>query len=158
MPDPVFSVVIPSYNRANLLDRALKSVRSQTFQGFEVIIADDGSTDDTPDLIKRWRTHFGDRLRTLWLDHSGAAMARNAGIAASRGRAVAFLDSDDEWLPQHLEVCYTALQANPEAGMIFTDHIIQSDARIHTQAPLSGSLHELVRSIILRRAVIATPS
>jgi glycosyltransferase involved in cell wall biosynthesis len=158
MPDPAFSVVIPSCNRANLLDRALKSVRAQTFQDFEVIIADDGSTDNTPDLIERWRIHFEDRLSTLWLDHGGAAMARNAGIAVSRGRAVAFLDSDDEWLPQHLEVCHTALLANPEAGMIFTDHIIQSDARIRTQAPLSGSLQELVRNIILRRVVIATPS
>jgi glycosyltransferase involved in cell wall biosynthesis len=158
MSDPMFSVVIPSYNRANLLNRALMSVRSQTFQDFEVIIVDDGSTDSTPDLLEQWRAHFGDRLHTLWLDHGGAAMARNAGIAASKGQAMAFLDSDDEWLPEHLEVCYVGLLAKPEAGMIFTDHIIQSDERIRTHAPLSGSLRELVRNIILRNVVIATPS
>lgn len=156
MPDPVFSVVIPSYNRANFLNRALGSVLSQTFQDYEVIVADDGSTDETPKLLDEWRERFGGRLRILWLAHGGASAARNAGISASRGRAVAFLDSDDEWLPQHLSTCCTALQVSPEAGLIFTDHIIQSDERIRTRAPNVASRHEMVRNIILRRAVVLT--
>lgn len=158
MSEPMFSVIIPSYNRAAFLDRALRSVLAQTCQDFEVIIADDGSTDRTPELIAQWQQQFNGRLHPLWLAHGGAAAARNAGIAASRGQMIAFLDSDDEWLPHHLATCREALGREPDAGLIFTDHIIQSDARIRTRAPRSQSQRELVRSIILRRVVLATPA
>lgn len=158
MSEPMFSVIIPSYNRADFLDRALRSVLAQTCQDFEVIIADDGSTDRTPELIADWQRQFDGRLRVLWLAHGGAAAARNAGIAASRGRMIAFLDSDDEWLPHHLATCQEALRTVPDAGLIFADHIIQSDARIRTRAPQCRSQRELVRGIILRRIVLATPA
>lgn len=95
------SVIIPAYNRAHLLDRAIKSVLNQTFQDFELIIVDDASTDSTELVVMS----FGDK-RIIYILHEirkGASASRNTGIKASRGMYIAFLDSDDEWLPQKLE-------------------------------------------------------
>ncbi len=98
---PQVSVVIPTYNRAGVLGRALTSVLSQTFPDLECIIVDDGSTDQTIALLEGFQDP---RLRLLRLPiNGGAGHARNVGIRAARGELLAFLDSDDEWLPQMLE-------------------------------------------------------
>ena len=100
MPEPVVSVIIPAHNMAATLATAVRSVLAQTFQNFEIIIIDDGSTDDLADAL----TPFDDPpMRLLTHDRRrGAAAARNTGIAAARGDYVAFLDADDEWLPAKL--------------------------------------------------------
>jgi glycosyltransferase involved in cell wall biosynthesis len=96
---PLFSVVIPVYNRAAELRHALLSVLAQTEQDFEVIVVDDGSLDDP----KKTVAEIGDpRIAVLRQDNRGGAAARNAGIDAAHGRFIAFLDSDDRFLPQHL--------------------------------------------------------
>jgi glycosyltransferase involved in cell wall biosynthesis len=156
MVKPSISVVIPTYNRAPLLPRALKSVASQGFSDYEVIVADDGSSDDTSEVIKSWQSILGEKLRPIWLDHRGAAVARNAGMCASNGEVVAFLDSDDEWLPEHLEVGFRAFQNNPNIGIAFTDHFIHSDERIRTKVRISDSPQSLVRNLIIRNAVLLT--
>lgn len=95
------SVVIPTYNRAHLLPRAMRSVLAQTWSDIEVIVVDDGSTDETPDVVRRFRDA---RVRLIRLDRNGgAARARNEGIRAASGEWVAFLDDDDEWLLEKLE-------------------------------------------------------
>lgn len=98
---PKVSVIIPSYNRAHLLSRALKSVLNQTFQDFELIVVDDASTDGTGQLTST----FGDeRIRYIRHDtNKGSNASRNTGLRHARGEYVAFLDSDDEWLPEKLE-------------------------------------------------------
>jgi len=98
---PAVSVIIPTYNRAHLLPRAIRSVLAQTFQDFEVIVVDDGSTDDTEAVVRS----FPDP-RIIYLRHDmnrGGSAARNTGIRAARGEYIAFLDSDDEWLREKLE-------------------------------------------------------
>ncbi len=96
---PFFSVVIPVYNRANLLGAALRSVLAQTEQDFELIVIDDGSRDAPKAVVDS----FGDpRIQFLRQDNRGGGAARNAGIDRARGRFIAFLDSDDEFLPHHL--------------------------------------------------------
>jgi glycosyltransferase involved in cell wall biosynthesis len=95
---PLVSVIIPTFNRAHLLERAIKSVLGQTFTDFELIVVDDGSDDSTPDLLKK----FQDQLTALRQKHAGVSAARNAGIRHSAGPLVAFLDSDDEWRPEKL--------------------------------------------------------
>jgi glycosyltransferase involved in cell wall biosynthesis len=95
---PQVSVIIPTYNRSWCLAEAVDSVLSQNFSGFELIVVDDGSTDETPQLLKG----YGDALRVLRQDNHGVSAARNAGIAASRAGLIAFLDSDDLWLPDKL--------------------------------------------------------
>lgn len=98
---PLVSVIIPTYNRRRLLLRAVQSALAQTVTDLEVIVADDGSTDGTEALL----SSFADqRVRYLQLPHRGACAARNAGIEAACGRYIAFLDSDDTWLPEKLHV------------------------------------------------------
>jgi len=97
---PEVSVVIPTYNRANLIGRAIISVLNQTYNDFELIVVDDGSKDNTKEIVD----NFKDR-RILYLRHitnRGGGAARNTGIKASKGKFVAFLDSDDEWMPEKL--------------------------------------------------------
>jgi len=99
------SVVIPTYNRANIISRTINSVLNQTFQNFEIVIIDDGSSDDTEQIIKKFND---ERVKYIKQQNSGPSNARNNGIKKAEGRYIAFLDSDDEWLPQKLEkqVCF----------------------------------------------------
>jgi len=103
MQPPKASVIIPSYNCQEFIGRAMRSVLNQTFQDFELIIVDDGSTDDTKEIIKEF-IKKDKRIRYIYQENSGGpAKPMNTGILASRGEFVAFLDSDDEWLPEKLE-------------------------------------------------------
>lgn len=113
------SVVIPTYNRAHLLGRALRSVLDSCRPGDEVIVVDDGSTDDTRGVIAR----FGDRVRYLAVANGGAGRARNMGIAAASHDMIAFLDSDDEWIPGSLEAKRRYMDARPDTLFCFSDFI-----------------------------------
>ncbi|MEK7846443.1 MAG: glycosyltransferase family 2 protein [Nitrospinota bacterium] len=113
------SVIIPTYNRAHLLGRAIESVLEQTFQDFELIVVDDASTDGTGQLIRT----FGDkRIRYIQHDmNKGSNASRNTGLRHARGEYVAFLDSDDEWLPEKLEKQLKVFQRGSEKlGLVST--------------------------------------
>lgn len=98
-PSKLVSVIIPTYNRAHTICRAIDSVIRQTHSFTEVIVVDDGSTDETPAVLRR----YGDRIRVVVQQNCGPSIARNRGIALATGHVVAFLDSDDYWLPTKLE-------------------------------------------------------
>jgi len=104
------SVVIPSYNCAALLPRAVESVLGQTCAPYEVIVVDDGSVDNTSEIVEQ----YGDRVRYVYQENAGVAVARNHGIEIARGNWIAFLDADDEWFPHKLERQVSALKAHPE--------------------------------------------
>ncbi len=106
---PVVSVVIPTFNRGFCIGAAVDSVLRQTRPPDEIIVVDDGSTDDTPERLAA----YGDRIRYVQHVNSGVSAARNGGILVARSNWIAFLDSDDEWLPSKLETQLTALQADP---------------------------------------------
>ncbi len=109
------SVIIPTYNRQDDVILAVESVQNQTYPPYEIIIVDDGSTDQTIDRVK----NLAIPIRYLRLEHSGLpAVARNAGIRSSTGDIIAFLDSDDLWLPDKLERQMHALQLNPRITMV----------------------------------------
>ena len=123
MASPRVSVVIPTYNRAHLLPRAVGSVLAQTFEDWELIIVDDGSEDDTSDVI----AGFGDaRIRCIRHERNqGAGAARNTALAAARGEYIAPLDDDDEFLPDALMELATALgDSPPEVGIVYGFHDI----------------------------------
>jgi glycosyltransferase involved in cell wall biosynthesis len=108
MAEPLFSVVIPVYNRAASLRCALRSVLDQTLQDFEIVVVDDGSHDDPKSVVDA----FGDpRIRFVRQDNRGGGAARNTGIDSARGRLIAFLDSDDVFLPAHLQTMQRLLAA-----------------------------------------------
>ncbi len=122
MPEknPTVSVIIPTYNRAHLIGRAIQSVLNQTYQDFEVIVVDDGSIDNTEKIVKS----FNDpRIRYIRHEkNKGAAAARNTGIRAARGKYIAFQDSDDEWLSEKLEKQMKIFENAPaEVGVVYTD-------------------------------------
>lgn len=114
---PAVSVVIPLYNKGPYIARALNSVLAQTFQDFEVIVVDDGSTDDGAEVVRG----FDDpRIRLIQQENRGVSAARNRGIEAAQAELVAFLDADDEWLPEHLETLMRLREKYPEAGLYVT--------------------------------------
>jgi glycosyltransferase involved in cell wall biosynthesis len=115
--DPSVCIVIPTYNRANLVSRAIQSALVECMPGDEVVVVDDGSTDKTEEALRG----FGTQIRVLRLPNGGAGKARNAGIAAATKELVAFLDSDDEWRPNKLKLQRALFQACPEVLFCFSD-------------------------------------
>jgi glycosyltransferase involved in cell wall biosynthesis len=114
---PTISVVIPTYNAESTILETISSVQEQTFLDFELIVIDDGSTDRTLELLHS----IGDnRLRIFSYENGGVAVARNRGISHATGEFIAFLDQDDLWTPDKLELQLAALQRHPEAGVAYS--------------------------------------
>jgi glycosyltransferase involved in cell wall biosynthesis len=115
---PLFSVVIPTYNRLALLQRALKSVVQQTIDDYEIVVVDDGSTDGTVEMLQ---AQYGERVRVLVnKGPRGGSAARNVGIQEAAGSWIAFLDSDDWWEPSKLELFRDAMQRSPDVGLWYS--------------------------------------
>ena len=135
--DALVSVIIPTFNRAHVLAQAINSVLKQTYKTLELIVVDDGSIDDTENLIGAF-----DDPRLIYLkspQNYGVSAARNRGIAAARGEWLAFLDSDDEWLPQMLERQFVALdQAEPGYVACYCD-MLRLDNGHATRIPRKAS-------------------
>ena len=110
-----FGAVIPTYNRAHLIGRALESVLRQSRQPAEIIVVDDGSTDDTAERV----ASFGPVVHYLHQENVGAAAARNRGVRAAQSEWIAFLDSDDIWRPSHLERMARAIEATDSAACFY---------------------------------------
>ena len=114
MNKPTVSVVIPAYNYGQFVIEAVDSVLTQTFTDFELIVVDDGSTDDTRDRL----APYLDRIRYIRQENRGLSAARNAGIRAAHGRLIAFLDADDTWMPNKLAVQVPVILAHEDVGLI----------------------------------------
>ncbi len=117
------SVVIPAYNSAPCVGAALESVFRQTYTPYEVIVVDDGSPDDTEAAVAPWR----DRILYVRQPNGGAAVARNTGLARSRGEYIAFLDADDSWMPEKLARQVAYLEAHPEIALVHTDVVVTGE-------------------------------
>lgn len=117
------SVIIPTYNRARLVVEAIDSVLRQTAPPREIIVVDDGSTDDTPSALAA----FGNRIVVVRQDNQGVGGARNRALAMASGRYLAFLDSDDAWLDFKLELQVDVLERNPALGFLFSDFQIKGE-------------------------------
>ncbi|MBV6496243.1 MAG: putative glycosyltransferase EpsE [Pyrinomonadaceae bacterium] len=110
----LISVIIPNYNYARYLPEAIESVLAQTHKNVEVIVVDDGSTDDSKEVL----ASFGDRIRTIFQQNQGVSAARNRGVAESNGDFLAFLDADDAFLPSKLEKQLELFRADEEIGLV----------------------------------------
>lgn len=120
MEPGLVSVVLPTYNRAHLIGTAIESVLCQTYAGWEVVVVDDGSSDGTEEVI-RGRFAGDARIRYFAQKNRGVGAARNVGMREARGEFIAFLDSDDAFVPGKLEMQVACLRFLPDAGMIWTD-------------------------------------
>jgi glycosyltransferase involved in cell wall biosynthesis len=116
---PSVSIVLPTFNRARFLKQAIDSILNQKFADWELIVIDDGSTDETPELLQELTARIEQPAHYIRQENQGAYGARNAGLEHARGRYVAFFDSDDEWLPHHLQDCVTALESNPDVDWAY---------------------------------------
>jgi len=137
---PRFSVVVPTYNRSEVMRRSVASVLGQTYTDFEIIVADDGSTDHTNSVVQSFADN---RIRYLWLPNSGGpAKPRNVGIDEADSEWVCFLDSDDLWYPTKLEVVDQALALNPDVDAVSNDEILHFPAsgkkRLIKNGPFNG--------------------
>jgi glycosyltransferase involved in cell wall biosynthesis len=113
--NPKVSIIIPSYNRADMILTAIESAQAQTFPNWEVIIVDDGSVDNTREVVAGVKDA---RVRYIYQDNKGLSGARNTGIRASRGEYIAFLDSDDAFSPKKLELQVPVLDSNLDLGLV----------------------------------------
>lgn len=132
--NPAVSIVLPTYNREHIIARAIDSALAQTFTDFELLVVDDGSTDNTAEIMRGYtdtRIHYLKQEK-----NQGGAEARNIGIRASKGRYIALLDSDDEWLPPKLEKQVAQMDALPEkTGVCYTGcHRIEPNHRSYAPA------------------------
>lgn len=121
---PEVSVVLPTYNRADMILDAIRSVQAQTFQDWEMIVVDDGSTDKTKEIVLNLQDS---RIRYVYQENKGLPGARNTGIRNARSELIAFLDSDDAFLPQKLEWQVKTMKDNPELGVVAGDVFFTDD-------------------------------
>lgn len=118
------SVIIPAYNAAGWIRRAIDSALAQQYHAWEILVVDDGSTDGTSGILKA----YGDAIRVLYQPNAGLSSARNLGIRTARGEFVAFLDADDHWLPEKLARQVECLQADSRLGFCSTRTRVESPA------------------------------
>ena len=122
------SVIIPTYNRKHTLHRAIESVLNQTFKPLEIIVVDDGSNDGTGE----WVEEIYPSIKYIFIKNSGVSAARNTGVRSANGQWIAFLDSDDEWMPEKLEQQSLLLGADREAALCHTNEIwIRNGVRVN---------------------------
>jgi glycosyltransferase involved in cell wall biosynthesis len=129
MSSPYFSVIIPVYNREEIVKRAIKSVLDQTFQDFELILVNDGSTDNTYDVLNSFAS---DNVKIINQDNLGVSSARNKAAQNASGKYLAFLDSDDEWLEHKLAKQFAYIQEFPNTKILHGEEIwIRNDKRVN---------------------------
>jgi glycosyltransferase involved in cell wall biosynthesis len=146
MPEPIVSVVIPAYNRSALLGEAIESVLAQDHPRLEVIVVDDGSTDDTPSVVRS----YGNRVKYIRQEHSGRSAARNRGLAHAAGEFVAFLDSDDVFLPGKLSTQVLFLLDHPEVDAVYGDgHTLDAQGRLGPLQPYVTPLPDATSEVII---------
>lgn len=122
---PLISVVIPYYNRTGTLLRALDSVTNQDYPNLEIITVDDGSSDGSFELVEKFKTEHPEvSMTNLRQPNAGPSAARNAGVRASRGKYIAFLDSDDSWLHRKLSLQMARIEEEPDLVMVGTNYVV----------------------------------
>lgn len=138
-----FSVIIPLYNKAPYIRKALESVWSQTFRDFELIVVDDGSSDDSLSVAKDVITESGINARLIHQENTGVSSARNNGVATSHGDYICFLDADDWWAPDFLKQMDGLINEYPDAGIYGTNYYIISRGkqRVALHLPSTGYIN-----------------
>ncbi|MDD2799760.1 MAG: glycosyltransferase family A protein [Bacteroidales bacterium] len=141
----MFSIIIPLYNKAHTIKRTLDSVLNQTFTNYEIIIINDGSTDNSVSFIK---SNFNDaRIRIIEQENKGVSGARNRGISEAKNEYIAFLDGDDEWLPEYLEFMVKTSLEYPDAGLLlcgrYTQNIQTGERKSSVPAAYAGKIKQI---------------
>jgi glycosyltransferase involved in cell wall biosynthesis len=158
---PRVSVIVPAYNAAAYLPYAIDSVIVQTYPSWEIVIVNDGSTDNTSAVVASYQPRLQDQLQYIDQPNRGLSAARNTGIRAARGEFIAMLDADDVWLPHRLARGVPVLDADPETGLVHAKVV-----RIDVHGSITGQLRvepqylsgRIARNIYTRRAHLICPT
>jgi len=154
---PSVSVVIPAYNYGPFLGEAIESALAQTYQPLEVIVIDDGSTDNTPEVA----ASYGSRIRFVRTPNKGVSAARNAGIEISKGDLIAFVDADDRWLPNKLEIQIPHFLSDPAVGLVHAGNRVFDNETAATlcEPPVdsTASLHDLLKCCAVSASAVVVP-
>jgi glycosyltransferase involved in cell wall biosynthesis len=137
---PFISIVLPTYNRAHLLSRAIESVLDQSYPHWELIVVDDGSTDSTLNVIQKF-VNQDPRIRIIKKSHSGLSLTRNAGIHRAGGEYTGFLDSDDEFTKNHLQLRADYLQENKGIDLLYGKVQIMGDPYVPDRRNIKKKIH-----------------
>jgi glycosyltransferase involved in cell wall biosynthesis len=148
MSTPKVSIIIPAYNASRFIEETLQSVIHQDFENWEMIVVNDGSTDNTPDLVSNFAS-IDSRITLISKQNTGVSDTRNTGMSLAKGEYLALLDADDVWSPQNLSEKVQLLDNNPEIGFVFSD-MMQADEHLlnPTLAPIGKDeniLEDLLR-------------
>jgi glycosyltransferase involved in cell wall biosynthesis len=142
------SVVVPAFNAASTLARAIESVLGQSHPAAEIIVVNDGSSDNTPAVAQKYRSN----VQLLNLHHGGVSRARNHGIEASSGEWIAFLDADDQWMPEKLAIQLARTERHPSAALVATGAEYERNGRIY-KATRTDKVGHLVRDLLLGNCI-----
>lgn len=148
---PLVSVIIPNYNYAQYLPQALDSVLAQTYPHVEIIVVDDGSTDKSGAVLRK----YGDRIRVIQQHREGVSIARNRGAHESKGQLLAFLDADDVWLPMKLERQVARFLKDPDLGLVHCGWEAIDNLGVVAEPHLDGMEGWVAKELLLlRRPVV----
>ena len=150
---PRLSIILPVYNGASTVARALESVFAQSFTDYEVIVVDDGSTDGTQSVL----AGYGDRIRVIRQSNRGVSASRNAGMRAAAGEYIAFLDDDDEWMPEMIARCAAVLDRDPNCVLAYTG-VLRVDLTGTPMADQESQIDSPTLAQMLERPWTAVPS
>ncbi len=140
----LIDIILPTFNRAYCLNRTIDSVLSQTYKEIKLYIIDDGSTDETKNLISQYQNEA--RLIYFYQENKGVSAARNYGIKKAQAEWVAFVDSDDEWLPNKLKTQVDFIKKNPNYRFVHSDEIwMRNGVRVNQKKKFDKSHHDLFR-------------
>lgn len=154
----MISVIIPTHNRSDVIGRAIESVLNQTYKDVEIVIASDGSTDNTEEVVRRYQEQHSNIELISISPNKGANNARNEGIKASKGEYIAFLDDDDDWELDKLESQMNIFRKNQSVGLVYTGiNIIYVNENI-SYSSLSGYRGDLSKEILIKNVIGATSS
>ena len=146
---PTVTVLIPTFNRQHMIANALQGVWAQTYTDYEVIVVDDGSTDNTEQFLKPWMS----KIRYLKKENGGPSSARNVGLRQIRTDFVAFLDSDDQWEPTHLQVVLEKFADDPRLGLVTTARLEMPSGNPRPRLPASSVQGDLYPLLFLRNFI-----
>jgi len=152
---PLITVIIPAYNYAYLLPRALDSVLAQWAEDIELLVVNDGSRDNTAEVLAEYQDRYP-QMQVVHQSNAGAAAARNHGIHLARGRYALLLDADDELLPKALDTLREVVASNPQAGLILGAYIsvhANGRERLRLPTPANGSALQLARRYLLEKRI-----
>jgi len=155
---PKVSVILPTYNRAHIIEKAIQSVLKQTYQDFEIIIIDDGSKDDTEKIIRGFQEK-DNRIKYIRFEENKGAAARNAGINMSKGEYITFQDSDDEWVIDKLEKQMKVIETSSENIVVYCGFWrIDGDEKTYIPDINISNREGNIHKELLKRNFIGTPS